>query len=133
MQDVLTILTCLTTSHVHLNLLTLLQSTVQFVFLLQSQNYDHKADIYSLGIIFWEMWYGRDAADYIQQQLFGPLETAIKNGLRPSLKINTKAPDNWIELIERSWDFDPALRPSIDKHCHFFEEFLHNARKSNRR
>jgi len=79
------------------------------------------------------MWYGRDAADYIQQQLFGPLETAIKNGLRPSLKQNTKPPESWIEMIEMSWNYDPALRPVIDKHCQFFENYLNNARRSSRR
>lgn len=93
-------------------------------FCLQSQNYDHKADIYSLGIIFWEMWYGRDAADYIQQQLFGPLEAAVKNGLRPSLKLNTKPPESWVQLIEKSWKYAPEERPGIDMHFRFFDDFL---------
>ncbi|KAL4226201.1 hypothetical protein ACF0H5_014187 [Mactra antiquata] len=97
--------------------------------LLQSQNYDHKADIYSLAIILWEMWYGKDAADYIQQQLFSPLEKAVKDGLRPSTRLNCKAPDSWIQLIEKSWDYKPDNRPSADIHCKFFEEFIRDARR----
>ena len=92
--------------------------------LLQSQNYDHKADIYSLAIVLWEMWYGKDAADYIQQQLFGPLEKAIKNGLRPSFKLSTSPNKSWQTLITDSWKYDPNERPSIQEHCKFFDNFL---------
>ncbi|WAR25554.1 STY46-like protein [Mya arenaria] len=95
----------------------------------QSQNYNHKADVYSLGIIFWEMWYGQDAADYIQQQLFTTLEKAIKDGLRPSLKLSTKPPEPWIELIERSWAYNPEDRPSVSTHIKFFEGFIHDSRR----
>ncbi|KAH3892636.1 uncharacterized protein LOC127858136 [Dreissena polymorpha] len=97
--------------------------------LTQEQNYDHKADVYSIAIMLWEMWYGRDAADYIQQQLFGPLEKAIKDGLRPSLKMTTKPPEPWYELIERSWAYKPEDRPSVDTHCKFFEGFIRDARR----
>ena len=92
--------------------------------LLQTENYDYKADIYSLAIILWEMWYGKDAADYIQQQLFGPLEKAIKDGLRPSLNMSTKPPQPWLELIASSWDYDPEKRPTTDYICEFFDVFL---------
>lgn len=96
--------------------------------LLQTENYDNKADIYSLGIILWEMWYGKDSADYIQQQLFGPLEKAIKEGLRPSLNMSTKPPQQWLELIAKSWEYDPEKRPSIDYHCDFFHAFIQKSR-----
>ena len=90
----------------------------------QSQNYDNKADIYGLAIVLWEMWYGRDAADYIQQQLFGPLEQAVKDGLRPSTKMQHKPPEPWLNLIEQSWEYDPKNRPPAEVHRAFFENFL---------
>jgi serine/threonine protein kinase len=31
--------------------------------------YDRKADIYALGIMIWEMWYGIDAAEHIQRDM----------------------------------------------------------------
>ncbi|XP_045166452.2 uncharacterized protein LOC123529922 [Mercenaria mercenaria] len=98
--------------------------------LLQSQNYDHKADIYSVGIMLWEMWYGKDAADYIQHQLFGPLDKAIKEGLRPSLKITCKPPNAFASLIEAAWQYEPEKRPNADVLCKFFEEFLRDSRRN---
>lgn len=97
--------------------------------LLQTENYDSKADIYSLAIILWEMWYGKDAADYIQQQLFGPLEKAIKEGLRPSLNMSTKPPQPWLEVIAKSWEYEPAKRPSTDYLCDFFDSFLQKSQR----
>lgn len=96
----------------------------------QSQNYDNKADIYSLAIIYWEMWYGEDAADYIRHRLTGPLEDAIKGGLRPSLLTPTPTPDHWTDLITRSWDFEPTRRPGIAQHHKFFEDFVKDTRKA---
>lgn len=97
--------------------------------LLQTENYDSKADIYSMAIILWEMWYGHDAADYIQQQLFGPLEKAIKEGLRPSLNMSTKPPQPWLELIASSWEYEPKNRPNTDYLCQFFDTFLQQTRR----
>lgn len=74
------------------------------------------------------MWYGKDAADYIQQQLFGPLEKEIRDGLRPSTKISCKAPESWRQLIEKSWEHEPDKRPSVEIHCKFFEEFIRDTR-----
>ena len=99
--------------------------------LLQTENYDCKADIFSLAIILWEMWYGKDAADYIQQQLFGPLEKAIKEGLRPSLNMSTKPPQQWLELIAKSWDYEAEKRPRIDYLCSFFDAFLQQNRSQD--
>ena len=96
--------------------------------LLQTENYDSKADIYSLAIMLWEMWYGKDAAEYIQQQLFGPLEKAIKEGLRPSLNIATKPPQPWLELIAKSWEYDADKRPPTEYVCNFFDSFLRQSK-----
>lgn len=97
--------------------------------LLQSQNSDNKSDIYSLAIMLWEMWYGKDAADYIQQQLFGPLDKAVEGGLRPSLKLNCKPPDSWVKMIEASWQYDPVNRPSAEILYQFFEQFIRDTRR----
>ncbi|XP_060075713.1 uncharacterized protein LOC132555383 [Ylistrum balloti] len=86
--------------------------------------YDRKADIYSLGIILWEMWYGLDAAEHIQQHLFGSLEKAVKQGLRPSLSISSKPPEDLENLIKRSWEFSPKLRPEASELRDFFMKFL---------
>ena len=99
-------------------------------FFPQTQNYDYKADIYSLAIIYWEMWYGEDAADYIRHRLNSSLEDSIKAGLRPSLTTPTKPPDQWTDLIAKSWEFEPENRPTTTQHYKFFEDFLTDARKA---
>lgn len=84
--------------------------------------YDRKADIYSLAIIIWEMWYGLDAAEHIQQQLFGTLEKAVKQGLRPSLSISHKPPEDWERLIKRAWEYDSQFRPEASEMKEFFQK-----------
>ncbi|OWF42780.1 tyrosine-protein kinase Fer-like [Mizuhopecten yessoensis] len=86
--------------------------------------YDRKADIYSLAIIIWEMWYGVDAAEHIQEQLFGTLEKAVGQGLRPSFSLLHKPPENWERIIKRSWEFTPELRPEASELKEFFAKFL---------
>ena len=92
--------------------------------LLQSEMHNHKADIYSLAIVMWEMWYGIDAADHIQSQLFGTLESAVKGGLRPSMSMEHKPPADWMSLIKRCWDIDQTKRPEVEEVMKFFEDFL---------
>jgi hypothetical protein len=75
------------------------------------------------------MWYGKDAADYIQQQLFGPLDKAIKEGLRPSLKLNCKSPPAVAHIIEASWSYEPEKRPDAEFLCKFFSELLRDMQK----
>ncbi|XP_061187856.1 uncharacterized protein LOC133195895 [Saccostrea echinata] len=92
--------------------------------LLQTEIHNRKADIFSLAIILWEMWYGIDAAEHIQSQLFGTLESAVKGGLRPSMTIEHKPPADWMALIKRCWDYDPKNRPEVDEVLNHFANFL---------
>lgn len=85
--------------------------------------------MYSLGIMLWEMWYGKDAADYIQGQLFMPFDKAIEGGLRPSMKLNYKPPQALADVIEKSWSKDPEKRPSAETLYRFFDEILHDLRR----
>ncbi|KAK3592500.1 hypothetical protein CHS0354_026621 [Potamilus streckersoni] len=89
-----------------------------------SQPYDYKADIYSLAIVTWEMWYGVDAADHISVVLFGSIQDQVSRGLRPSLSMKTKPGKDIEELICRSWSNNPKERPDISEHEKFFRRFL---------
>ncbi|KAK3610639.1 hypothetical protein CHS0354_009104 [Potamilus streckersoni] len=96
------------------------------VLLQSDHNYDSKADIYSLAIVLWEMWYGMDAAYHIQQQLSNSLEDFIKKRLRPSMSLSVTPPDNWAALIKASWEHEAYKRPDITEHIRFFDDFLRN-------
>ena len=84
---------------------------------------------FSLSIILWEMWYGQDAADHISCHLFGRLDEAVKAGLRPSVTMTCKPPDDWIALMQSGWDLDPAKRPYSRDILEFFENFLRKNRR----
>lgn len=87
--------------------------------------YDRKADMYAVGIMLWEMWYGIDAADHIQQQLYTSLEKAVtEEGLRPSLTLNHKPDENWQNIIKSCWNMDPKQRPEAADVKSFFEKFM---------
>ena len=81
-----------------------------------SNVYDSKADIYSLGMMLWEMWYG--------QRVFAEFKGTIADffhwvdeGYRPkSVEGNKKPPDPWEQLMSRCWDREPEQRPSA-KDC----------------
>ncbi|KAK3101580.1 hypothetical protein FSP39_004599 [Pinctada imbricata] len=92
--------------------------------------YDRKADIFSLGIILWEMWYGIDAADHISDQLNRKCKKAmelaseVENGLRPSMNFRFNPPKEWEELIVHCWHLEPRKRPEAKHVKVFFDDFI---------
>jgi len=79
-----------------------------------SEVYDSKADIYSFGIMLWEMWYGRQAFD----ELRGPMTaffSLVDKGYRPKhVEDGRKPPARWNQLMNRCWDGNPEQRPSAE-------------------
>ena len=67
--------------------------------------YDTKAEIYSLGIMLWEMWYG--------QQAFAD----VPGGRRQDSEGFKKPPLLWEQLMTKCWDEKPEKRPTA-KECH---------------
>jgi tRNA A-37 threonylcarbamoyl transferase component Bud32 len=79
---------------------------------LTNSNYDSRADVYSFGILLWEI--------YAQQVPFAALglsavqlgmQIAMKNA-RPTLPV-PNAPEPIMDLAQRCWSSDPAARPAI--------------------
>ena len=82
-----------------------------------SRVYDSKADIYSLGLIMWEMWYGQrafaDAPGNTLQDFF----KWVDEGNRPVDKKGCKTPPFfWEQLMKQCWDRNPDERPTA-KEC----------------
>ena len=88
--------------------------------------YGTQADIFSVGIILWEMWYARPG--YTHQNIdesgehvpiaesFSHLSQLIKAGTRPDLMENKYKPHNKLEtLIKQCWDSDIPERPTVEK------------------
>ena len=80
----------------------------------RSKVYDSKADIYSFGIILWEMWYGRQAfAEF--RGTFTRFISLVDQGYRPKdVEDSKKPPPGWKELMSQCWNGNPEQRPSAE-------------------
>ena len=75
----------------------------------RSEVYDCKADIYSLGIILWEMWYGKQAFDNVSVKTLEALFAHVDRGSRPQHVTGYEQPPF-------RWNGNPEKRPTA-KEC----------------
>ena len=80
------------------------------------KKYSSKADIYSLGIIMWEMWYGHQAfqevMDWTEVQFF----ERVRSGYRPGqVSGQNPPPRNLQSLMQCCWQTGPDNRPTADR------------------
>ncbi|RIB23392.1 kinase-like domain-containing protein [Gigaspora rosea] len=85
---------------------------------LEKKSYTTASDIYSFGIIMWEVLYGESSTCYFEQD---QVVDIIIRGTRP--KVNEANSNCYIELMKKCWHQDPEIRPTADKLCETFKSW----------
>src|ERR1051325_437072 len=86
---------------------------------LRGKPYTKAADIYSFGIIMWEMTSGVPAFHDISHDF--QLSLDVCKGVRPEI-IEGTMPE-YVELMKKCWDNDPEKRPTAKEIRKIFEEW----------
>lgn len=81
--------------------------------ILNKKSYDEKIDIYSLGIMLYEMSEMSRPYNHLQFTKKRELYSAVRDGCKPV--ITMKTPAGMADLIMRCIDHDPSNRPSSDE------------------
>lgn len=97
---------------------------------LSGQMYDSKADMYSFGVILWEMWYAQTAfqSEFACRSQFQLLD-GIREGLRPNYIQGMHQPwKMWKLVMETCWSKEPHLRLSAKESWEVFEKLQEKVR-----
>jgi serine/threonine protein kinase len=87
--------------------------------ILRGKPYTTATDIYSFGMIMWEMTSGIPVFnDYIHDSNFAK---KVCDGLRPEI-IEGTIPE-YADLVKKCWDNDPEKRPTVEELKNFFYEW----------
>ena len=82
---------------------------------IKSHLYDYKADIYSFGIMLWEMWYGSRPLLDVEGNVREYFEKVVE-GVRPTHVEGSKEPPTGLRvLMQRCWDEKPDNRPDASE------------------
>jgi len=75
----------------------------------RKQKYSEKVDVYSFGVIMWEIITGQNY--FLETSYASQFEEKIMEGCRPS--VSEKVPTFYSDVLKESWSNNPSDRPSF--------------------
>lgn len=82
--------------------------------------YSVKVDVYSFGMVLWELWEKRRPFDNLSSRF--DIMDAVREGKRP--RISDNCPPAFRSLIERCWESEPSRRPMFKYIVKYLKEEL---------
>ena len=89
----------------------------------EGKAYDSKADMYSFGLMMWEMWFGERATHTLRSLSPDKVSRRIEDKGNGYERCNPP-PGNWIELMASSWNSDPRLRQTAEEGGNLIKEII---------
>ena len=81
---------------------------------IRNMTYDTSSEIYSLGIMLWEMWYGKEAFSEMKGKSLKVFLTTVEGGHRPQLEtLDSKIALKWSDIISECWKEDAKERKTL--------------------
>ncbi len=77
--------------------------------ILQERAYDRAVDVYSFGIVLWEIW--TRALPFADLKTIWAIRAAVVGGTRPPVPAD--APVAYVALMTQCWQPEPAARPTF--------------------
>ena len=88
---------------------------------LRNQEYDESADVYSFGIVLWELYTQKDPFTGIES-FSGMMNSVVEAGHRP--EIPKDCPKKLRKLIEACWKENPKERPKFSQMIGLFDTII---------
>ncbi|MCO5570402.1 hypothetical protein L7F22_024123 [Adiantum nelumboides] len=88
----------------------------------EKKHYDHKVDVYSFSIVFWELLTNRMPFEGMSN-LQAAYAAAFK-GTRPTLSEDINLPEELVFIMQSCWAEDPHMRPNFAQVVRMLNSFL---------
>eukprot|EP01119_Soliformovum_irregulare_P017898 TRINITY_DN5391_c0_g1_i1.p1 TRINITY_DN5391_c0_g1~~TRINITY_DN5391_c0_g1_i1.p1 ORF type:complete len:569 (-),score=197.91 TRINITY_DN5391_c0_g1_i1:16-1722(-) len=91
---------------------------------LNNEKYSYKADVYSFGIVLWELLTAQ--SPFSEMRSF-EIPQAVINGIRPAIPDVPKEDEPthaYIRIMQQCWNGNPSNRPTFDELVRIYEEMI---------